>query len=94
MIYNMLGLISATELNEKEMLLSFEIPDNCFYDFTSQDGNCVVSVKLNPGETDPSTTFVNNSETIALTSTVFNTNFLQFEKSGNIIKKPVIRVEY
>ena len=34
----MLGLISSQEINEKEMLLSFEIPDIFFYDFGNNLG--------------------------------------------------------
>ena len=38
MIYKMLGLIASQEINAKEMMLSFEIPDNCFYDFSNNLG--------------------------------------------------------
>ena len=94
MVYNMLGLIATQEINDKEIQLSFEIPDNCFYDFTNNSGNCTVSIKLNPGQTDPSTNFVNQTEVVNISNNVFNTKFEQYEKSGNIIKKPNLTVEF
>ena len=94
MIYKMLGLIASQEINAKEMMLSFEIPDNCFYVFSNNAGICVVGIKLNPGELEPSNTFVSNSETVDISSNVFEANFEQYEKSGNVIRKPKIHFEF
>lgn len=94
MIYDMLGLVIFNEINAKEMEVSFEIPDNCFYDFTALDGTCTIEVKLNPGETAPSTTFVNNSQVVDISSNTFAANFAQFEYSGKVIKKPKVLFEF
>ena len=90
----MLGLIASQEISEKEMLLSFEIPDNCFYDFSNNLGDCTVSIKLNLGQTNPSTTFVSNSEIVDISSNVFQAKFEQHEKSGNIIRKPIMQTNF
>lgn len=88
MIYDMLGLINANETDSKTMSLTFEIPDNCFYNFTQNAGVCKIEVHLNPGQTDPSTTFVTVTEDVDISSNTFEANFEQYEKSGKVIRKP------
>lgn len=88
MAYDMLGLVNFNEVNTKEMEISFEIPDNCFYDFTNSNGDCKIEVKLNPGETAPSTTFVNNSQVVDISNNNFSANFEQYEYSGRVVSKP------
>lgn len=93
MTYDMLGLINANETDSKTMSLTFEIPDNCNYVFTANNGICDIEIHLNPGEDNPSSNFVLITENVDISSNTFEAKFVQFEKSG-IIKKPVIAANF
>ncbi|WP_395057965.1 hypothetical protein [Flavobacterium sp.] len=87
MTYDMLGLFSFSKLNTNEFEICFEIPDNCFYVLTPLATSYIITVKLNPGETQPSTTFVSCKETATTLSNKLIANFEQYKYSGVILKK-------
>ena len=86
----MLGLFTFDKINANDFEISFEIPDNCFYVFTPLATNYKIDIKLNPGQTIPSTTFVSCKETASIISNKLTTNFEQFPYSGLTIKKPKV----
>ncbi|WP_394758220.1 hypothetical protein [Flavobacterium sp.] len=94
MTYDMLGLFTFDEVNANDFDITFQIPDNCNYDFTESNGIYTIAIKLNPGETQPSTTFIPFKETAAILNKSLITNFEQHQKSGVIIKKPVVNIGF
>ena len=88
MTYDMLGLFIFDKINANDFEISFEIPDNCFYIFTTSATGYKIAIKLNPGQTQPSTTFVGCKETAPIINNKLNVNFEQYQYSGVILKKP------
>lgn len=88
MTYDMLGLFSFNKVNADDFEICFEIPDNCFYIFTPLATSYTIAVKLNPGETQPSTTFVGCKETAPILNNKLIANFEQYKYSGVVLKKP------
>ena len=87
MSYNMLGLYYFNKINNSEFKITFEIPDNCFYDFSQLNGEYFIAIKLNPGQTQPSTSFIGHSENALIINQILVTKFEQHEKSG-VLKRP------
>ena len=94
MTYTMLGLFSFAKENSEDFLITFEIPDNCFYEFTVFTGVYTIAIKLNPGESQPSTAFMECKEKASIINKTLITNFEQFQKSGVVIKKPKTTFEF
>ncbi|WP_395045753.1 hypothetical protein [Flavobacterium sp.] len=92
MTYDMLGLFSFNKVNAYDFEICFEIPDNCFYVLTASATSYKIDIKLNPGEIQPSTTFVGCKETAPILSNKLLANFEQYKYSGVIIKKPTVNV--
>jgi hypothetical protein len=90
MTYDMLGLFSFDKVNANDFEISFEIPDNCFYVFTTTATGYKIEIKLNPGQTQPSTTFVGCKETAPIINNKLNANFEQFPYSGVTLKRPTV----
>ncbi|SFB26678.1 hypothetical protein SAMN05660845_2293 [Flavobacterium swingsii] len=88
MTYDMLGLFSFSKVNADDFEICFEIPDNCFYVLTPSATSYKIDIKLNPGETQPSTTFVGCKETVPILNNKLIANFEQYKYSGVILKKP------
>ena len=88
MSYNMLGLYDFNKISNNEFNIRFEIPDNCFYKFSESNGEYFIAIKLNPGQTLPSKSFVGCSEKALIINQTLITKFEQYEKTG-VIKKPV-----
>lgn len=94
MSYPMFGLFAINQLNDQDFTISFQIPDNCSYQLSpSSSGNYVISIKLNPGQTEPSSNFVSYEEPTSSSGKALNIIFEQYEKSGVIIRRPKIGVE-
>jgi hypothetical protein len=53
----LLGTYSITRIDEKNYDLSFNIPDNCNYSIADNNSIYDITIKLNKGETQPSTKF-------------------------------------
>lgn len=94
MTYDMLGLFTLEETDADNFRISFEIPDNCNSTLTQTAGAYSIAVKLNPGQTNPSTTFMNCAENVEILTKTFTLCFEQYDKSGVIIKKPKITVGF
>jgi hypothetical protein len=94
MTYDMLGVFSFDEVNTENFQLSFEIPDNCNYEFTAAAGVCTIAIKLNPGQNEPSKNFVNCKETSVIINKKAIANFEQYQKSGVTIKKPNVTIGF
>ena len=88
MSYNMLGLYDFNKINSSQFKITFQIPDNCFYSFSQLNGEYFILIKLNPGQTQPSTLFIGYSENAQIINQQLVTKFEQYEKSG-VVKKPV-----
>ena len=93
-MYDMLGNYSYSQIDASTFELNFEIPDNCFYAVTQSSGTFNVAIKLNPGETDPSTTFMRCSEELSVSTKTFVSCFEQYVKTGTVIKKPKIGIDF
>ena len=93
MAYSMLGLFTFEQLNDEEFKITFELPDNCFFDFTEADDEYTLAIKLNPEETDPSATFVTDVVTAEILNKTQVTNFEQHEREL-VIRKPKVRFEF
>lgn len=94
MTYDMLGLFTFDKVNADDFDITFEIPDNCNYDFTESNGIYTIAIKLNTGESQPSTNFVPYKETAAIINKSLITNFEQYQKSGVITKRPKVNIEF
>lgn len=94
MTYDMLGLFSFNKVNEDDFEICFEIPDNCLYIFTPLATSYTITVKLNPGQTQPSTTFVSCKETASILNNKLIANFEQYKYSGVILKKPSTTIAF
>ncbi|TGD59549.1 hypothetical protein [Flavobacterium humi] len=93
MTYDMLGAYSFEQINATDFLVSFQIPDNTFFNLSETSGEYTIAIKLNPGEKEPSTTFRGDTVTIPYISNVLDVTFEQYEKSGSIIRKPRTTIE-
>lgn len=89
----MFGLFAINQENETDFNLTFQIPDNCSYEMVPSGGTYLISIKLNPGQNEPSTVLVGYEEPLSTSTKMLNVNFEQHQKSGVIIKKPKIGVE-
>lgn len=92
MTYNMLGMYSFSKANDTCFDIYFQIPDNCFYNFTTGSGQYNITIELNPGQTKPSTDFMDCSEKGTLINNQLVVNFEQCEYGGVIVKKPKINI--
>jgi len=85
--YTMLGIYTFEQTNNDDFKVDFEIPDNCYYDFDEVSDEYVIAIRLNPGQTDPSTNFTSCTETAPVIKNAFITTFEQHERTG-VIRKP------
>lgn len=92
MTYEMLGTYTLEQITSSDFKINFQIPDNCFYNFSESGGSYIIAIKLNPGETNPSTTFTDCSENAATINKCLDTTFWQYDKTGTINKKPKINI--
>lgn len=93
-MYDMLGLFTYEETDPSNFKLTFEIPDNCNYAVTQVGTAYTVAIKLNAGQSNPSTTFMTCTEDLAVSGKVFSSCFEQYQKTGTIIKKPKIDIGF
>lgn len=84
----MLGMYSLDKINANQCNIVFNIPDNCYHEIVLATGKYTISIKLNPGQTSPSTTFVEKTELLNAISDNVNFKFEQYLSSTNIVKKP------
>lgn len=84
----MLGSISLAQENITDFSITFQIPDNCFYNVSASNGCYTIAIRLNPGQTQPSTSYINCKEPAKGVTKQLVTQFEQYEYSGNIIRKP------
>jgi hypothetical protein len=86
--YTMLGMYSLEKINATQCNMVFNIPDNCYYEVTVAAGKYTIAIKLNPGQTTPSTSFVEKTETLNAISDDVNFKFEQYLSATSIVKKP------
>ncbi|WP_300567222.1 hypothetical protein [Flavobacterium sp.] len=91
MTYTMLGMYSFTQTNETQFEISYEIPDNCNSNILEDKGEYLISIKLNPGETDPSTSFTGVTDTADVIDDSLVVTFEQCERTGTI-RKPKLTI--
>ena len=89
----MFGLFAINQESETDFNLIFQIPDNCSYELVPSGGSYLISIKLNPGQNDPSTNFISYEEPLSTNTKLLNVDFEQHQKSGVIIKKPKIGID-
>ncbi|MES2811794.1 MAG: hypothetical protein V4670_04920 [Bacteroidota bacterium] len=88
--YSMLGMYSLDKINSTQCNIVFNIPDNCYYEIVLATGKYTISIKLNPGQTSPSTTFVEKTELLNLISDDLTLKFEQYTSATTVLKKPNI----
>ncbi len=90
----MLGLICSNQINDDEMQIDFEIPDNCVYALTTVNSEYIIAVNLKQNQNIPSKNFVPVTETVNILNNNFKTTFEQYEKSGVVVRKPVLAIGF
>lgn len=93
MAYTMLGLYTCEKISETQFEFIFEIPDNCFHEINFAAGKYTIAIKLNPGQTTPSTTFVQKNEVVNNVSNDIYMKFEQYESATVVVKKPIVQVD-
>lgn len=93
MNYSMFGVFTLIQNSECDFTFEFQIPDNCSYVVNSAADVFDLAVKLNPGQSAPSTRFNNCKEEMNIIGRTLTVNVAQHEKSGTVIKRPVIGVQ-
>lgn len=88
--YPMLGDYSAVKLNSTQFNISFQYPDNCYYEISTVNNSYVVKIYLNPGETTPSTTYLDHNFNANIVNNTMSTKFEQYQTSVTIKKPSVI----
>ncbi|HKX86254.1 MAG TPA: hypothetical protein VJL37_06260 [Flavobacterium sp.] len=86
--YTMLGDYTYEKENSTQFRIVFNIPDNCYYNLNFTGGKYTIEIRLNPKETNPSSTFIEQSEIVNMVSNSLDFKFEQYEASGIVIKKP------
>lgn len=87
--YPMLGNYSAQKLNSTQFNVSFQYPDNCYYEISTVNNSYVVKIYLNPGETTPSTTYLDYNFNANIINNTISAKFEQYQ-TGSTIKKPSV----
>ena len=90
--YTMLGEYTCEKENSTQFRISFNIPDNCFYNLVYSSGKYAVEIQLNPKETVPSKVFIEQTEIVSAISNCLDLRFEQTDASGIVIKKPSVVV--
>lgn len=85
-----LGTFALSTDDDEVYTMEFFIPDNCRYQSNGSSGQYCISISLKPGQTQPSSTFVSNSESYSTSKTGLTVEFDQPDQGGN--KKPKITV--
>lgn len=93
MAYTMLGNYSFTRINDTQFQIYYEIPDNCNSNIQEDKDEYVISIELNPGQLDPSTTFTGITDTADIINDTLIATFEQHEKTGTIRKPKVSAVD-
>lgn len=86
----MLGNYSAVKTSSNQFNISFQYPDNCYYEISTVNNSYVVKIHLNPGESIPSTTYLNHNFNANIVNNTMSAKFEQYQESGVTIKKPSI----
>ncbi|MFC4815799.1 MULTISPECIES: hypothetical protein [unclassified Flavobacterium] len=86
--YTMLGDYTYEKENSSQFRIIFNIPDNCNYNLDLSGGKYTIEIRLNPKETQPSSTFIEQSEIVNMIGNGLDFKFEQYEASGVVIKKP------
>lgn len=86
--YTMLGDYTCEKENSSQFRISFNIPDNCYYNLGVAGGKYTVEILLNPKETEPSNVFIEQSEIVNTVSNNLDFKFQHKDAAGIIIKKP------
>lgn len=92
----LLGTYSITRVDEKKYALLFEIPDNCIYSNAEVNGVFKITVKLKPGEKQPTTTFKTENISCTTNSGLIDIIFIQEEflaLAATYITRPKIRID-
>lgn len=85
----MVGLFKVDLINSSTFQIDFEIAENCNYKRDTSGSVDIIEVNLDPGETDPSTTFKWYSEQYNPVNNEFDLEFNQKFSSGTV-KRPKI----
>ncbi|WP_136667915.1 hypothetical protein [Flavobacterium sp. H122] len=87
--FPMIGNYSATKLNSTQFTITFQYPENCYFEISTVNNSYVVKIYLNPGESTPSTTYKNHNFNANIINNVMSTKFEQY-LTDSTIKKPNI----
>ena len=83
-----LGTYGFTTTDNVNYTVEFSIPNNCNYRSSGSAGAFCISIALNPGQSQPSTTFTSQSLTFAADRGGLTVDFEQPDQGG--AKKPKI----
>lgn len=89
--YPYVGTYGLTTEDDITFTLEFSIPDNCNYQLSGSAGLYFVTINLNAGQTQPSTTFTLYSEDYSPTNNSLTITFDQPTATGRL-KKPSAKV--
>ncbi|MBD3581437.1 hypothetical protein [Flavobacterium selenitireducens] len=88
--FSYLGTYVLSTNDDQNYTMEFYIPNNCNYRSTGSSGQFCISISLKPGQTQPSTNFVSNTENYISSRTGLTVEFDQPDQGG--VKKPKIVV--
>ncbi len=91
MTYTMLGMYSFTKTSDTKFDIYYEIPENCSKIFNEEKGEYIITIELDPGQTDPSTTFIGYTDVATVLNDALIVNFDQCERTGTI-RKPKLTI--
>lgn len=86
-----LGTYVLSTNDDENYTMEFFIPNNCSYRSAGSSGIFCISISLKPGQTQPSTNFVSNTESYSVARTGLTVEFEQPNQGG--ARKPKIIVE-
>ena len=90
--YPMLKTYIQEKLNDTQYKITYFIPENCNSNVVFTAGKYTIEIRLNPGQTNPSTIFIEQNTTMNLTANSLNYKFEQFDSSGASSRKPSITI--
>ena len=83
-----LGTYVLSTNDDQNYSMEFYIPSNCLYRSTGSSGQFCISISLKPGQTQPNTNFIPNSETYTAAKGGLTVQFDQPDQNG--VKRPTI----